>query len=208
MLLLLCLGGILVVFDSFSATEPPPPEPEDPVVVRAAQLDDPVGFKSHWLQQQGYKADRSIEAVARQQHSSAESLRAAQLKQPGVICTNTCFKVCVGCLACSCALLSSSVCTLGSGPAAAVSVWGVRGWWSMSNKSPQPTNDKRAQWQQQGNAHFAMKWKRRAVCPPSPPQANDGVCDEGRRGNLTLGTSPNWVYCDLGTDCAVRVFVL
>lgn len=34
-------------------------------------------------------------------------------------------------------------------------------------------------------------------------QANDGVCDEGRRGNLTVDAGQNWVYCDLGTDCQV-----
>lgn len=34
-------------------------------------------------------------------------------------------------------------------------------------------------------------------------QAKDGVCDEGRGGNLTAASpGANWVYCDLGTDCS------
>lgn len=35
-------------------------------------------------------------------------------------------------------------------------------------------------------------------------QANDGVCDEGRRGNLTVDAGSNFVACDLGTDCQVQ----
>jgi hypothetical protein len=48
----------------------------------------------------------------------------------------------------------------------------------------------------------------RAKPPPSfppknrAPQANDGVCDDGRHyPNMTQGLE-TWVVCDLGTDCA------
>lgn len=76
-----------------------PGEPEDIIVTRASQLDDPVGFKAFWMQQQGYSAKSSIEAVRRQRHSSQQQKLDAQKRQPGVVCENTCFKVSAACSA-------------------------------------------------------------------------------------------------------------
>lgn len=41
------------------------------------------------------------------------------------------------------------------------------------------------------------------LCYNSCSKAGDGVCDEGRRGNLTIADGTNAVLCDLGTDCDV-----
>jgi hypothetical protein len=70
-----------------------PAGPQDTFMTRAAALDDPVGFKGFWLQQQGHRNTSTLEAVEQQKHSSEDKRRAAQLAQPGVLCTNTCFKV-------------------------------------------------------------------------------------------------------------------
>jgi hypothetical protein len=93
---LLVLAGLLLVLDFswYDGDAITLPEVEDFVATRAAQLDDPVGFKSFWLQQQGYTNKSSLEAVSRKQYRDAEQKLAAQMKQPGVICKNTCFKVC------------------------------------------------------------------------------------------------------------------
>lgn len=92
---LLVLAAILLLFDlSWSdSNSSTPVDPEDITTIRAAQLDDPVGFKSVWMQQQGYSAKSSLEAVRRQRHSSQQQKLEAQKRQPGVICDNTCFKV-------------------------------------------------------------------------------------------------------------------
>jgi hypothetical protein len=92
---LLALAAILMLFDlSWSdGGSSTPVEPEDITVTKTAQLDDPVGFKAFWMQQQGYSAKSSLEAVRRQRHSSQQKKLEAQKKQPGVICENTCFKV-------------------------------------------------------------------------------------------------------------------
>jgi hypothetical protein len=91
---LLCLAALCLVLD-FSqyagGGDSIPAEQEEFVDTTLEQLDDPVGFKSYFLQQQGHS---SIEAVARKKHRDAEQKLAAQLKLPGVICENTCFKVC------------------------------------------------------------------------------------------------------------------
>jgi hypothetical protein len=92
---LLILAGMLLVLD-FSWYEGDAitlPQVEDFVATRAAQLDDPVGFKNFWLQQQGYTNKSSLEAVSQKQYRDAEQKLAAQMKQPGVICKNTCLKV-------------------------------------------------------------------------------------------------------------------
>lgn len=96
---LLAMGGLLLLLDlswyDEGASTPNESDPGlDVISTKTAQLDDPVGFKSHWLQQQGYDSNKSsIEAVRRQRHRDEEQKLAAQLAQPGVICTNTCFKV-------------------------------------------------------------------------------------------------------------------
>lgn len=92
---LLCLAGLLLLLDFswYEGGASTPPVEEEYVVSRAQLLDDPVGFKSFWLKQLGHSNKSSIEAAARQQPGDAEQKLAAQLKQPGVICKNTCFKV-------------------------------------------------------------------------------------------------------------------
>lgn len=93
---LLVLAGLLLLLDFswYEGDAEALPEAEDFVTSRAAQLDDPVGFKGFWLKQQGYTNKSSLEAVSRKQYRDAEKKLAAQMKQPGVICKNTCFKVC------------------------------------------------------------------------------------------------------------------
>eukprot|EP00775_Hariotina_reticulata_P002066 gene2066-2386_t len=40
------------------------------------------------------------------------------------------------------------------------------------------------------------------VCRNTCYKAGDGICDEGRAGNLSLvPPTASWVFCDLGTDC-------
>lgn len=91
---LLCVAALCLVLD-FSqfagGSDSIPPEQAELVDTRVEQLDDPVGFKSYFLQQQGHS---SIEAVSRKKHRDAQQKLAAQLKLPGVMCKNTCFKVC------------------------------------------------------------------------------------------------------------------
>ncbi|WIA16727.1 hypothetical protein OEZ85_013381 [Tetradesmus obliquus] len=84
-----------------------------------ARLDDPLGFRQHWLAAAGHP-NISINAVKQQQREHP-ALKPQQL--PGVRCDNSCYK------------------------------------------------------------------------------ARDGVCDEGRRGNITAAGRVAWVRCDLGTDC-------
>lgn len=167
---LLCLAALCLVLD-FSqfagGGDSIPPEQEEFVDTRLEQLDDPVGFKSYFLQQQGHS---SMEAVARKKHRDAQQTLAAQLKQPGVICENTCFKVCF--------------IPFGYRTAELCLCWAAC----------QPGSLKPRQ-------HARMAG--RQLCTLCL-QANDGVCDEGRRGNLTVNDGSNFVACDLGTDCQVQ----
>jgi hypothetical protein len=96
-LLVMACFFVLLDFSWYGDSVTAPEEEDfipDVITTRTAQLDDPVGFKGHWLQQQGFDSNKSsIEAVRKQRHRDEDKRLAAQLAQPGVICTNTCFKV-------------------------------------------------------------------------------------------------------------------
>jgi hypothetical protein len=97
-LLVMACFFVLLDFSWYGDSSVTAPEEEefvsDVISTITAQLDDPVGFKGYWLQQQGFDSNKSsIEAVRKQRHRDEDKRLAAQLAQPGVICTNTCFKV-------------------------------------------------------------------------------------------------------------------
>jgi len=85
---LLTLAVLCAVFDVISNSQQSEPatEPQLVVATRAAELDDPVGFRTFSLQQQGYSG--SAEAVG---HRSSGKSRLSS--KTGHICENTCFKV-------------------------------------------------------------------------------------------------------------------
>jgi hypothetical protein len=51
------------------------------------------------------------------------------------------------------------------------------------------------------NAACAAHVQRTSIRLYACLQARDGVCDEGRRGNITAAGRVSWVSCDVGTDC-------
>jgi hypothetical protein len=58
-----------------------------------------------------------------------------------------------------------------------------------------------------GDATTGGSWVKRTLCSDACPRANDGVCDDGRRGLRRGGGAgpadgPFAVACDLGTDCS------
>lgn len=86
LLTLAVLCAVLDVISSNSQQSEPATETQDVVATRAAELDDPIGFRTFSLQQQEYSG--SAEAVG---HRSSGKSRLSS--KSGHICENTCYKV-------------------------------------------------------------------------------------------------------------------